>query len=86
MRACDVTPDFGRERSTRLVGVIFFRALLAFFWGWPPSQAPFPAQAAVVNGYHILPLPGYYEKTGRSPPGRRRRPTQLLPAGRCSRK
>lgn len=28
-----------------------------------------PAQALVVGAYHILPLPHYYEKTGRSPPG-----------------
>ena len=28
-----------------------------------------PAQAFVIGGYHILPLPHYYEKTGRQPPG-----------------
>ena len=29
----------------------------------------FPADALVVGAYHILPLPHYYEKTGRLPPG-----------------
>lgn len=29
----------------------------------------FPAEALVVGAYHILPLPHYYERTGRRPPG-----------------
>lgn len=29
----------------------------------------FPAEALVVGAYHILPLPHYFEKTGRLPPG-----------------
>src|SRR3954471_12934223 len=28
-----------------------------------------PAEALVVGGYHILPLPAYYEQFGRVPPG-----------------
>jgi hypothetical protein len=28
-----------------------------------------PAEAVVAGGYHILPLPNYYAKTGRLPPG-----------------
>ena len=45
---------------SRIVGV---------FLGMAAFAGAIPAQAAVVGGYHILPLPGYYEKTGRLPPG-----------------
>src|ERR1043166_6712965 len=32
-------------------------------------QSAVPAQALVVGAYHILPLPQYYERTGKQPPG-----------------
>ena len=46
--------------SQRTLAIACAAALLIF---------TMPARALVIGAYHILPLPHYYEKTGRVPPG-----------------